>query len=149
MYKASSVLGPDFSEILHRYQDMYSHLFPPMEESKDGESYTHTQFTTEQFEVHRRFAQECNDVLENYGESFFLSVKHYLLRRICYLWKVSSTGISTEALFEECQESLDGKWCALFEEDVNQWFVDLCVNLQDFEWFASKIRRDSYNESKH
>ena len=61
---------------------------------------------------------------------------------------VEAAGTTIDELFEECQECLDGKWCALFAEDINQWFVDLCVNLQDFQWFAREITASDPCESK-
>ncbi|GBG31839.1 Serine/threonine-protein kinase mph1 [Hondaea fermentalgiana] len=50
-------------------------------------------------------------------------------------------GASRREFMQECRDSLDGKYCALFEEDINLWFVDLVLGIEDFEIFARSFTR--------
>lgn len=117
-------------DIINRYQNEYWDVFC---EAEGKESEECGEFTLEQNEVHLEFRAECEHVLEGFRKFCFLK------RFVSDFRLVEEQQVDMKVLYEECQECLDEKWCALFQEDANKWFVDLCINLNNFEWFKAVI----------
>ena len=66
LYKASVILGPKFKRLLQRYRANHAYLFVEANEAKKGESSV-SEYSLEQHETHKLFAQECGEALEKYG----------------------------------------------------------------------------------
>ncbi len=60
-------------------------------------------------------------------------------------------GCSAQDFFAQCEESLSGAYCALFEEDVNAWFVEYMVAISSFQKFVHLCQqkiKDTPEEAK-
>ena len=70
---------------------------------------------------------------------------------------VADMGCSSADFFGEVQDCIDGKWCGLFEDDPNLWFVDILFAATEYTHFhklmraaaARKRREDGASESKN
>lgn len=109
---------------------------------ENGDLFEYTQveddYDVKHFDVFRDFVAQCEQLLDEYGKTNYLFSQ---LRNGPFT--VEANGLSKDALMDECKDAIDGKLCALFEDDVNQWFIDLANHLQDFEWFAERMRKES------
>lgn len=87
------------------------------------------------------------DILEEYRDAFEELAEHSLEQTEAHMKYVKNSdrmlqtfleenNAERTTFFQECRESLDGKYCALFEEDINHWFVDLLLAIEDFEAFC-------------
>jgi hypothetical protein len=61
---------------------------------------------------------------------------------------VASNGGRLAVFLNECRDSLDDKWCALFQEDDNKWVVEIMLAATDYDLFyramASEILMDLF-----
>jgi len=48
--------------------------------------------------------------------------------------------------YRECRDSLEDRFCPLFEEDENKWFVEVLLNQMEFEQFCEMMTRKKNQE---
>ena len=101
-----------FSTRVRDFEDEHGHLFAHLDESGEGES------TLE----HTSLFEQYVELLEGLMESF-----------------LSEHGSTQQAFYIQCEEVLEGKFCALFEESEHKWFVDLLASWTDFQAFRRKM----------
>jgi len=115
LYKASMSLGPQLNRIL---EDIGKEFSTDFQESKlecsTGE------YTLKHSKVHEIYVGRCESLVEAFLEE---------------------EDVEREEFINECEESIEGNFCALFEEDVNIWFVELLQSISDFSVFHKSLCR--------
>ena len=104
-------------------------------------------------EFHRLHVESFTDVRDEQDEN---SLEH---SRIFALYVdlldglmdafLSREGASQKEFMMQCQDVIDGKFCALFEENEHAWFVDLLHSWTDFPSFKRSMISFRRSEEKH
>jgi hypothetical protein len=48
---------------------------------------------------------------------------------------IGQEGSTIRKFYTECENIMEDKYCALFEEDENKWFVDMLTAVTDYSAF--------------
>ncbi len=119
LYRANMELGEYLHNALQDVQESFFDEFPTtISESKCREE----EYSVGQFEAHKKYMELTEQVFQNFLER---------------------EGVSESQFFQQCRESLEGKYCALFEEDINEPFVRSVLSILDFEQFYRTMMRGS------
>eukprot|EP01038_Epipyxis_sp_PR26KG_P013238 gene13238-17743_t len=51
-------------------------------------------------------------------------------------------GVSQKQLYRYCEDSFENKYCPIFEEDENRWFVETMMSWTDFDYFINIMMND-------
>lgn len=129
LYRASVELSGRFRGLQNRLDGEYSFPKVSRQEAKgqDAQDAQDTQgdegggtheYSLELTEAHAEYVRCADSILDDF---------------------LSHHKTSKEKFLVECRESLEGKHCALFEEDVNEWFVTLLLGISDFRTFCTAM----------
>ena len=108
LFRASVLLTDDLHDVADRVREQFAKAFDGVREEKS------TEFTLDQTLAFEEYVQRCEQLLDSFLEK---------------------EQVSRQEFFQECRESLEGRYAALFAEDANAWFVYMLLAIEDFEEF--------------
>lgn len=122
LFRASVVLVDDLYDIADRVREAFAEAFTEKRSREKGEQ----EYTLEQTQAFQEYVASCEELLEGFLER---------------------EQVSRQAFFDECRDSLQGQFCALFEQDINVWFVNMILAIDDFEEFYELMTSQLYNDA--
>ena len=110
--KASDVLAPEFTALFQEFVD----------------------------EHHDKFAQDLEPGTEHSLEFTAVHNAYVALFEAKLEAFVADMRCTSADFFGEVQDCVDGKWCGLFEDDPNLWFVDILFAATEYTHFHKLMR---------
>jgi len=109
-------LAGELDRVMERVAQDFQEAFATdrEQESKHAAGDAFGEFSLEQTAAHKRYMSEAESLLDDF---------------------LAEEKVSRSDFFAECRESVDGQYAALFDEDINLWFVDMLLGISDFEAF--------------
>jgi hypothetical protein len=56
---------------------------------------------------------------------------------------VAAEGGDWSEFTQQCKDSLEGRFCALFEEDLDLWFVEALLAISDYSAFYEMMKKEA------
>jgi hypothetical protein len=107
---------PEFQSILKEFKLRHCDKFMELSEAKEPDE-------QEQSLEHTEIFRQYNELIEKELTEEFLKKEGY----------------SEAVFYQSCQDIVDGKFTALFEEHEHQWFIDVINGWMDYEVFLEQM----------